>query len=476
MKTILITIAAFVSLNLYAQSSVWVYSDNISAVHESSEFTSMARDFKSDFLITNAFPSSRNPELLKVYEITCDCEETELYTRMHRIPGVSGIEYAPKYETLEVPNDYSTTFSTNWALNLINSQTAWDFSIGNSNVVVAITDQNYYQNHEELSGKYTFYDPTNTATRTHGTAVATIAAGNTNNGIGLSSIGYNSTLQLRRMNYNEVLQASYSGARVINMSWASSCFFNSYAQMAIDEAWNNGSFLVAAAGNGSTCGGPNSLVYPAAYNHVFAVTSIGPNDNIERTIGNPNSRHQTNSSVDICAPGFDVPLTIAPGVYLTGNGTSFASPYVTGTVALMVALKSDITNDEIETILKASATNIDAINPSYIGNIGSGRLNAGLALQMVNDLMDDGNNGHGNDPDGNDSSNPGQGNGNNGNNGNHFGWDKNDKNTLGENNNTTRSNRTVVNMSGQIIKDLEFAPVGFYFIIENDKTTKIYKN
>jgi len=485
MKNFFITIASLISLNVSAQSSIWATATDISAVQKTSEFQAFIRESDSDFVIQKAFPSSRNRELLSVYEIQCNrCDEVDLYAAMHKVPGLTGIEYAPQYETLQAPNDYYLTFSNNWALDLINAQTAWTYTTGNPLLNVAVSDQNYYSNHEELNGKINYYDATNTATKTHGTAVANIIAGNTNNGIGTAAIGYNTTLNLYRMNYNEALMASNAGARVINLSWASGCTYNSYAQAVIDEIWANGTFIVAAAGNGSTCGNPDALVYPAAYNHVFAVTSVGSQDNIERTVGNPNTRHQTNSSVDICAPGHNVPITAAPGWYLYSSGTSFATPYVTGTVALMIAHKDDITNNEIDSILRASAVNINTINPAYVGKIGAGRLNAGEALRMVQNLIDleaaannDGNNGHGNDADGNDSSNPGQGgnNGNNGNNGNaggngnHYGWDKGQK-RLSES-----VNQTVLDMAGKVV-NLEYALPGFYFIIENGKSTRIYKN
>ena len=45
---------------------------------------------------------------------------------------------------------------------------------------IAISDQNYWVNHEDLVGKVLHYDATNTASQGHGTAVATTAAGNTN--------------------------------------------------------------------------------------------------------------------------------------------------------------------------------------------------------------------------------------------------------------------------------------------------------
>jgi len=278
------------------------------------------------------------------------------------------------------------------------------------------------------------------------------------------------------MNYNEVLAASYAGARVINVSWASSCSFNPYVQNALTEVYNNGTFIVAAAGNGGTCDGADNLAYPAAYEHVFAVTSVGMLDNIEKTIGDPSTRHQTNSSVDICAPGFDVPLTPSPGVYVTGNGTSFAAPYVTGTVALMLAANPDITNAEIDSILRITAVNIDAINPDYVGKIGAGRLNAAnavaMAFKMDEEPEDDGNNGHGNDEDGVDSSNPGQGNGNGHGN-------VQDKPSKANDTTTTiklayAGGLAVYDMSGKQI-NLNNAPSGMYLVVDNGTITKLVK-
>ncbi|MFY7667496.1 MAG: S8 family peptidase [Crocinitomicaceae bacterium] len=333
------------------------------------------------------FSNSRNSELRNVVQFTCDCAVEDLYADLvNKSRAVKGVEIAPFYETLDTPNDFSTVFANDYALNLINAQSAWDVTTGSSDIIIGVSDQNFDVTHEELAGKVLFYDATNTATKTHGTAVAINAAGNTNNGVGKSSIGYNSSLKLYRMNYNDALAASYAGARVLNLSWTSGCTFNSYAQAAIDEIWNNRTFIVASAGNGTTCGGASNLVYPAAYNHVFAVTSVGPNDNHERTPGNASTTHQHNSSVDICAPGYDVAISAGPGWYLTNSGTSFAAPYVSGTVALMVAANSCLSNEQIESLLRETAVNIDALNPSYAGQLGSGRLNAGLAVERAYSL------------------------------------------------------------------------------------------
>jgi hypothetical protein len=182
------------------------------------------------------------------------------------------------------------------------------------------------------------------------------------------------------MNFNEILAASYAGADVINISWSSGCFYSQIEQDVINEVVQNGSFIIAAAGNGNTCGLPDAHVYPASYEHVFSVTSIGPSDNHEQWIGDPTSTHNHNDSVDLAAPGYDVAVSPAVNWYLNTSGTSFATAYVSGTVALMLAVNKCMSNLDIENILKSTSAPIDNLNPAYAGKLGAGRLDAYQAV------------------------------------------------------------------------------------------------
>lgn len=335
-----------------------------------------------------ALPDSKSKNLQNVYEVSFFGNNEDVSISLSKLPFIGLVEKAPDYQVLYAPNDYNIALSYNdtidqYALDLINAQAAWDLSHGSDSVVIAISDQNYYQHHEELEGKIAYYDSTNLTTATHGTAVAIVTAGNTNNGIGLSSIGFDSKLALYQMTFNEILVASYAGADVINISWTSGCSYTQTQQDVINEAYNNGTFIIAAAGNGTTCGGADSLVYPASYTNVFSVTSVGPTNNHERIIGDPSSTHQHNLAVDVSAPGYDVSISAAPNWYLNTSGTSFACAYVTGTVGLMLSLNKCITNSDIELILKNSSLNIDSLNPLYTGKIGQGRLDAHEALVMT---------------------------------------------------------------------------------------------
>lgn len=345
-----------------------------------------------DFLAVNnvtelkkAFPASRSEKLANVFEILSSDDSHQLLQSFAKQPKwFINPEIAPIIEPLVETNDYSTAFEIDYALDLINAKGAWNYTTGSRRIKIAISDSNFDLNHEELVGKYSYVHPNLINSNVdHGTAVAITAAGNTNNGVGKSAIGYDSDLMLYGMSYNNLLLASYAGADIINASWAGGCSYSQYYQDLIDEVLSNGSIIVAAAGNGGTCGGASNLVYPASYRGVISVSSIGPNDNHESVVGNSASTHQHNEHVDIVAPGYNVNLGISNNVYVKSSGTSFASPLVAGTVGLMLNVNDRLNHCEVEYLLKTSAQNIDSINLNYTGLLGAGRLDAEQALALT---------------------------------------------------------------------------------------------
>jgi hypothetical protein len=372
-------IVCSISVAFSQQSTFWFKADP--SVFSSTAWSALSNRFELTTPV-NALSASRNPELQKVYEVNGKCDLLQFKEACASLGSkIYSIERGPEYTPLYVPNDLNSQAGiSDYALMLINAPQAWDLTQGDNDVVIAVSDQNFDVNHQDLEGKYVYYDPNNNLTTTHGTAVAITAAGKTNNGYGLSSIGFNTSLALYKMNFNEVLAASYAGADVINISWSSGCFFSQLEQDVIEEAAANGSFIVASAGNGNTCGLPDALVYPASYNHVFSVTSVGPSDNHEQWAGDPTSTHNHNDSVDLAAPGYDVAVSPASGWYLNMNGTSFAAAYVSGTVALMLSANKCISNLQIEQILKNTASPLNPLNPAYAGKLGAGRLDAFQAV------------------------------------------------------------------------------------------------
>ncbi|MEW5820571.1 MAG: HEAT repeat domain-containing protein [Cyanobacteriota bacterium] len=71
--------------------------------------------------------------------------------------------------------------------------------------------------------------------------------------------------------------------------------------------------------------------------------------------------------LDVMAPGFEVTLPYVNGSYKTVDGTSFATPFVSGLVALMYQVNPNIKPEEVREILKSTATKLDNEPPNMQG-------------------------------------------------------------------------------------------------------------
>lgn len=276
----------------------------------------------------------------------------------------------------------------------INIESAWDVTKG-SGVKIAILDSGIDTNHPDLSSKITVHKDfigTGIDDRYgHGTHVAGIAAASTNNSIGISGTCPDCRLIIGKvLNDNGsgpdsiivqgIIWASDQGAKVINMSFTGAG--NSTAkQDAIDYAWNKGVVLVAAAGNNSD----TSKAYPAANNGVIAVAATDNKDQIAFF-----SNYGT--WVDIAAPGKAIYSSLpthaynmqlnSPGLLLNYdylNGTSMASPMVSGVVALIWTSSYGTSNAEVVQRLYSTADKISGTGIYWL----YGRINAERAVTLT---------------------------------------------------------------------------------------------
>jgi subtilisin family serine protease len=125
-------------------------------------------------------------------------------------------------------------------------------------------------------------------------------------------------------------------------------------------------FCVAAVGND----GQPALRYPAALPETFGVASVNAGD---RRSSFTNYGDQL---VKLAAPGEAVVAAFPGSQYALGWGTSFATPFAAGSIALMQGIKSGINWDEV---LRA----FEQADPVAGAGLGAGRLNVLRALDDV---------------------------------------------------------------------------------------------
>jgi len=250
-----------------------------------------------------------------------------------------------------------------------------------------------------ISGKY------NIDAAKHGTIVSSIAAASTHNNQGISGISWFSNIMpLRVLDSNgsgdvySVVQAiDYAvnnGADIINMSFVGSGFSQSLFN-AISRAYSAGVIVVAAAGNTNPdvngVNLDNEPAYPVCYdgkngeNMVIGVASVGRNL-VKSNFSN------YGGCVDLSAPGegfyaaqlYDNRVSGFQNYY-DGywSGTSLSTPLVSGTLALIKALKPNFSAEEIKNFILENTKDISNYNGEFFGQIGSGLLDSAKALDAA---------------------------------------------------------------------------------------------
>ncbi len=228
-----------------------------------------------------------------------------------------------------------------WGLATYNVPEHWKSTRGQG-VRVAVLDTGLDANHPDLDGAV---DDARDFTRSshgfadsqgHGTHVSgTIAARQNDRGVVgvapqcrllvakvLGDDGSGTSEQVAR----GIEWAAASGADILSLSLGSPDASPSIAA-AIDRAVAAGRFVICAAGND---GRDDAVNYPARWNSTIAVGAVDRQGSLARF----SSR---GPQVDVCAPGTDVLSTFPAGRYAKLSGTSMATPFVTGVVALMLA-------------------------------------------------------------------------------------------------------------------------------------------
>lgn len=234
-----------------------------------------------------------------------------------------------------------------YGLNMIQAKSFWPKSLMGEGINIAVIDSGCDIEHIDLKhrivGVRNFTDedkknPNIVIDRVgHGTHVTGIIASEGKNGIigiapkaniyVLKAIDKTGTGKLSWI-INAIYYAIEKKVDIISMSLGMSSN-NDKLQKAVREAVNKNISVVCAAGNeGDGNANEYQYSYPAAYVEVISVGAVDKK-------GNPAYFSNANLVVDLVAPGVEIISTYPNNSYASLSGTSMATPYVSGGLALL---------------------------------------------------------------------------------------------------------------------------------------------
>ncbi|PWR69616.1 S8 family peptidase [Methanospirillum lacunae] len=283
---------------------------------------------------------------------------------------------------------------------------AWGATTGSPAVTVAVVDTgvdyshpdlaaNIWTNPGEIAGNgidddgngyiddtrgWNFIDKNNNPMddNGHGTHCAGTIAAIGNNGIGIAGVTWKCKIMpLKFLNsqgdgyvsdaISAILYANLKGVPVISLSWGG------LQSQSLKDAIDASSAVVVCAAGNTGANADTNPIYPAAYtsNNVISVAATDYNDKLA------SFSNYGQQSVDLAAPGVSIYSTAPSGGYKFMNGTSMATPYVSGVAALLKSQNPSMTAVQIKSRILSSCDILSSLS----GKVATGgRLNAAKAL------------------------------------------------------------------------------------------------
>lgn len=290
---------------------------------------------------------------------------------------------------LRTPNDPSFGVQWHHQANIMQSELAWDIHIGNATTVAAFVDSGVDTDHPDLQSR--LVDGYNSVDKLeqvngglvedlngHGTSVAGCVAAAGNNGIGVVGCGWKLGLMPIRasnsFNGSAFLSDILDGARWAAQNGAKTVS-SSYTGVEDPSVGTTGTQIKS----------DGALFIYSANNFNLNHSGFDYADTIVVGATKPTDEKAGFSShglaIDVVAPGVDIWTTIRGGLYAEETGTSFATPIVSGVLAMIWSANPFLTPDEVQQMLYET---VDDIGPPGEDNtFGHGRVNLYKAVQAA---------------------------------------------------------------------------------------------
>jgi subtilisin family serine protease len=331
----------------------------------------------------------------------------------------SDVLYAePNYIVHAIATTPDPYYAELWGMQQIGADSAWEVSTGSPNYLVGVVDTGIDYDHPDLqanvwsaptaftviiggtaihcpAGSHGFNAITKSCDpkddESHGTHVSGTVGARGNNGQGVAGVNWNVRLiaakfldssgvgtvadAVNAIDFLLQVKDTFGTAaniRVLSNSWGGASFSQAL-QDEITQANNRDMLFVAAAGNDSQ---NRDLVpfYPANYTvaNVIAVAATDRSDNLAWFSA------YGRSTVHLGAPGVGILSTVPQNGYVSYDGTSMATPHVSGAAALVLSACPNLTTAGLRSAL---LNNVDAVPALANVTVSGGRLNVNRAIR-----------------------------------------------------------------------------------------------
>ncbi len=349
--------------------------------------------------------------------------EEQYIAAMSGRPGVRYAELNYLAQPQIIPNDEK--YPLQWDMPMIQAEQAWEGPTLGDGVTIAVVDTGVaFEDYEQFArdpelSKTKFVDPYD-ATKDdehpndengHGTHVVGTLAQDWNDGIGEAGLAPHAAIMPIKVCLPSgcagdsiakgIDWAVDHGADIITISLGGPTMPH-VERDALAYAQISNVIVVAAAGNGNAFVGAPALDYPARVDYVIAVGAVDYNGDL--TSYSNYGQHEHNDGILLVAPGGDIhsdknhdgqPDGVLQSTYASScdggtpdftvfkdcyfQGTSMATPHVTGVIALLLSKYPTLSPAQVKTVLTCSARDLGAPGPDL--KYGSGLVQAATALR-----------------------------------------------------------------------------------------------